>query len=66
MLIQGQHDTFHIIDGITRDTLSETLREAQETHGSENVALLLRLDTYHFYGEQGIIRPKDERIIATY
>lgn len=55
-----------VVSGISRDSLEVTLRELKEQHGKDNVALLLRQDTYHFYGEHGIIRPKPERVLATY
>lgn len=49
IIVQKIDGTFLIIRNVSRDNLEAELRQAQSTHGSGNVALLLRESTYHFH-----------------
>jgi hypothetical protein len=66
ILIQNEEGKFCIIEGIDRDNLATTVAEAQEIFGQGSVALLLRLDTLHFYGEQWAVKPSAHRVQMTY
>jgi len=64
--VQNGGGKFHIIGGIHRDNLQQKMAEAQQQYGEDNVALLLRSDTLHFYGENSVVTPNASRVSKTY
>jgi hypothetical protein len=66
ILVQDSNGHFHVIGGVSKDDFLQTIQTAKDQYGSQNVALLMRLDTLHFHGVDDIIKPRPERVKDTY